>query len=219
MHIQAPNLFQVAKEAYARMSGTPSDRSPWGIDALVVILFAATALEALINEVADLACTASLEDPPSVKAFGDLMKEIDKSRVSIEGKYLLAKWVLSGQAYDKGAQPYQDFTMLIKLRNAVAHVKAFEDVRFEEETGISIQLPKPVRNLEAKNILAVHDVPEDLKHVPMSVSWIGLVCTRAVGRWACNAASAIALSLVEAVPDCSFKCKLGWVVSNFQPVQ
>ena len=39
----------------------------------------------------------------------------------VELKYLMASRILTGSAFDRGSQPYQDFRDLMKLRNHLAH--------------------------------------------------------------------------------------------------
>jgi hypothetical protein len=41
-----------------------------------------------------------------------MLGEAEKSRTSIESKYHLAKFVLSGQPFDKGANPFQTFCII-----------------------------------------------------------------------------------------------------------
>jgi hypothetical protein len=65
---------------------------------------------------------------------GNLLEQLEKDRVQARSKYLLASKLLPGHALDPGAPPYQDFSLLIDLRNALAHPRAqTEPPRFLEQ--------------------------------------------------------------------------------------
>jgi hypothetical protein len=55
---------------------------------------------------------------------------------------LVAYFALTGRAVDQGTQPYQDFVLLVKLRNAFVHAKpiSFALTPDAQDTGIASQL-------------------------------------------------------------------------------
>ena len=170
------------------------------MEALTAIVFAATALEAFINEVADFAAQPLSREPaePSCIAFAGLMEELEKSRASIVSKFWLGKWVLTAAPYDKGVPPYQDFALLIELRNTLVHSRSLDKLDYcDDEVGfvrtVETEAPAVITKLASKHILA--ELPG-----PSAVAWTTLVTTKATARWACNAASAMALSFLEMFP-------------------
>ena len=56
--------------------------------------------------------------------------------------------------------------------------------------------------LRAKNILAEHD-PAD--YVGASPTWLSVLSTRAVARWACNVASDVVLAVLDSIPESDCK--------------
>jgi hypothetical protein len=114
-------LFQVARTAYDRMSSAASDREGKQNDALVALLFSAATLESLVMELALLAGIIG-EEPPLSSAAA-IITEAEKAHGSAQLKFLLAKLALTGETYDKGAPPYQDFALLFDIRNAIVHLK------------------------------------------------------------------------------------------------
>jgi hypothetical protein len=44
-------------------------------------------------------------------------------RVELKDKLILVPYVLFGQSFSKGEQPYQDMALLIRVRNEIAHYK------------------------------------------------------------------------------------------------
>lgn len=111
--------------------------------ALTVYIMTATALEAFINEV----------------CFGPTSKMVSKVPIpaemaedmEIRHKYYLLPLLLWGRTFDRGVQPYQDFDMLIRLRNALVHykMKSFDGsetpkyFKWLREKGLLITSGKP----------------------------------------------------------------------------
>jgi hypothetical protein len=95
--------------------------------ALVSIVFSVVALEAFMNELTELVHDSKHfpgTDPPVISAFGDCMTEAESSHASLQSKFLLGTWLLSGERLDKGTQMYQDFILLVHLRNTLLHFEA-----------------------------------------------------------------------------------------------
>jgi len=184
------------------------------MDALVSIVFAAASLEAFLSEVTYLANeTQGLPDEPSVvSTFASVMEDVEKSRAQIQARFQLARLVLAGKTYTKGAAPYQDFSVLIETRNELVHFKG--DEYFLSAGGPKATAGSPVRvveKLRSLNILhegtpgsitaavgttvhcsTVYD-PVSLSEEPPDArsSFTFLLGTKAVAEWACNAAAQI----------------------------
>jgi len=219
--LSAPVLIGIAKEAAKRTEGATSDNSPGQNDALVAILFSAATIEALLMELGFHAAQQvkifgkfeSLRESmriPQLQAFTDLMAEIEVSKGSIRSKLLMAKYILSGESYDKGASPYQDFDLLFRCRDAIIHLKPERVVQDETE---KTRTDKIVRLLDAKGLCA-----EGLKE---SSSWLQRIATRAISRWSCNVVADVVESLRNCLPivshDVSFFQRTLWAPC-FNPV-
>jgi len=162
--------------------------------------------------------------PLRFTVLGDMMAEMEGSRASLESKVLMAKWILSGTAYRKGEEPFQDFKILMDLRNALAHVRYVDKFEWNVTPGqfagpdVTPELrrsgdpPKVIQGLRSKEVLAIYP--------PSSVSsWIGEITTAAVAFWACNAASDIVHSLLASLPEGSPSEKLRIMYKNmFDPI-
>jgi hypothetical protein len=193
-------LFRHATSAYERIPATPTPRAPAQHEALTSIVFAAAALEAFINELADFSNESVYSEPldPIYIAFAGLIEELEKSRASTASKFWLGKWVLTAKPYDKGAQPYQDFVLLLDLRNTLVHARFLD--RLEQDPNEpggytrSVGPPAIISKLESKGILAESPIS--------AMSWGGQITTKATARWACDTASAIVISFLEGLPKC-----------------
>lgn len=208
------HLFSIAKQAYERTIGDKSDREPGKKDALIAVVFAASSLEAFINELADLA-TAELSQPhsESAKVFASLMDEVENSRGSIRLKFMLAKFVLSGSTYRKDEQLFQDFNNLFMVRNALVHLKPEEEFNITLDGHfIRVKEPKVLKALP-KNILAKYEKKT-------AANWKSMISTQAAAKWACNTAARMVRSIIDVIPESLFKKFADLQYSNtFQPIK
>ena len=193
-------IFAIATRAYQRTKGAEDERSPNKEDAIVAVIFSVAAMETFINEIGTLASMSSgnptyfPHEPPSIRILADLLEEIEGARGgSIRLKFSLARTVLSGGTpYEKGGQLYQDFDLLVSLRNQLIHFKELNEMQWSET-----DVPRIVERLRAKNILA--EFPDS---IPQPIIYFQ---TRAVARWACNTAAAIVQSILDVIPESELK--------------
>jgi hypothetical protein len=159
-------------------------------EAIISVVFAASALEAFINERVDWAVQLCNEqdEPEVVRTFASVLTEAENSRASLESKYKLARWILTGKGYDQGTNPYQDFSLLISLRNSLVHLKPANTLlkRFE---GKGVLLPEDQVAFESL------DDPSE----PMPGSWTERVATKEMAIWACDAASRFVVEFIDSL--------------------
>ena len=154
------------------------------MDALEAIVFSVVALEGFMNEAAELASQpaplviASL--PPAVKAFARLTEEVEQSNLKL--KFLLARHVFTGETYDTGALPFQDFALLVDLRNSLVHYRSLESFDVDQNGVPTFTPAKILDRLRSKQILAEQDPT-------VAASWLLIVATVAVARWSCASAA------------------------------
>ena len=122
-------------------------------------------------------------------------------------KFLLAKVIFTGQAYDKGKPPYQDFKLLMDLRNDIVHLKPTVNPKGEW----SVQPPKSVKSLVSKGVLGKSDTNDK--------SWFRLIGKPDAARWAYNATAEMVQSILKIVPEGSFKRDLAIYGKDFQPIK
>ena len=178
------------------------------MNALVAVVLSAATLEAFINDAVALGkflCSRSddAQEPPEIQNFVVVLEEVEECRGSVELKYMCAKTMLSGQPYDRGTNPYQDYSLLMKLRNCLMHLKHLNDTDYEftDEGKLEVKEPPIVKKLP-QNLL-----PDP--HMTIA-SWMGKIGTQAVARWACNTTVWMTKSFVDALPDSKLKQLLGW---------
>jgi hypothetical protein len=167
MRLWAPNTGALFSVAIAAAKGIEASPRVGGQNAaLVSVVFAAASLEAFLSESAYLAefsqhlaevrAEVFRQDIPErgvPAAFAQVMDDAEDSRASIESKFLLANLVLTGKAYDRGVAPYQDFSRLIDIRNALVHFKSKEYFSKVDGTPAVFNQEKVVDKLKSKNVM------------------------------------------------------------------
>ncbi|HET9182737.1 MAG TPA: hypothetical protein VFP59_11430 [Candidatus Angelobacter sp.] len=202
MYVNAGRLFKNALEI-AR--GTPSNNPAvqTARDALTSILFAAMSVETFINELHHMTHNGMPTASTNLKVLGDLLEEAERSRSSVAAKYQFAKFILSGQAFDKGASPYQDFSLLLDLRNLIVHAKPLEAKMQKDSSGrVSWVEPKIMVRLQSMGLLEITDFQrENTPDTEMLISdLIAEISTQRIATWACESAAAIITDILDAVP-------------------
>jgi hypothetical protein len=201
-------LLGIAADAARSIEASPRDGGQKG--ALISIVFAVVALEAFLNETTELALDFSKYPQglalPVISVFAEFMVEAEKSHASLESKFLLGNWILTGKKLDKGTQIYQDFSLLLQLRNDLLHFKAND--AFEQSAPPEEIHKKLFNRFGNKNILA-----ENAKY--SDGSWTFLIETRAVAEWACRTAAQTLLDFCSKVPQGMLKVTLSHFVRAF----
>lgn len=203
MWISAGSFFSVALSAHRSIPPEHADRAflpnEIGHLPLIAVVFGVASLECFINEIGELSLQQSIpRHPAEVETLGALLKEADESRLSLELKFHLARLALTGQKYDPGTQPYQDFKLLLNLRNWLAHPRPEESEVPPPGANRPATPPTRLEGLRSRNVLA--EFPLDSS--PHQLLWVR---TRAVSRWSCTTVSQMVGSIVEATSPGSLR--------------
>ena len=203
-------MFEFARGAYDQIvHRSPQEQEPGQREAIIAIIFSAFALEAFINELGDFAVQHKGNTKGATSNFvttlAEVMSKLEETRVTVQFKFEWAKYLCLGQWPDRGARPYQDFALLVGLRNDLAHVKGVDIVQAIIEGKEQERRYPAILDKLPKSILA-----------PLSRNdpWIGTIQTLAAARWACNAAAKTVQWILADIPDANFKKTLEHVYSN-----
>jgi hypothetical protein len=192
------SLHGLAKNAYERTKQAPSERSPGQHDALSAIVLSVVSLEAFIGELVEFVrvvfpAPADAERKRG-RALVSMLDLVEEKREQIALKFQLTKFILTGTPYDTGTKPYQDFDLLLSVRNGLIHPKPFVIKPSEPGTPVD-PLHKFREKCRSLNILA--ELPKTDAVAPLST----LIETKAAARWACNTAAEMVHSIFEAPSD------------------
>lgn len=122
----------------------------------------------------------------------------------------MAKWIFSGKGFDKGAAPYQDFSLLVATRNSIVHAKPLDKYEWTDER--TLDLVNPIRILDrlaAKKL--TREVPDNVK-----LSWLSKINTLAMAAWACDTARDMVRSIAAIIPNGPFKIAMDASAKAFE---
>lgn len=199
--VAAVTLYEIAVDARDRTEEHPEQ-------ALVSLIFSFNALEAFINETVTC-CKVTLGGrfAEHEKTFFSVMDDLQKNKASTQNKFELGKLILSGSGWAHNEKPYQDFKLLLKVRNELVHRKS----EFHEDTLIKGQgfpdktlddHPKFFKELESRKLCDTSAVDG---------SWIDLIQTPAFATWCCDTALSMAsefLNSIQDVPESKLKGRM-----------
>jgi hypothetical protein len=129
------------------------------------IAFSALTLEAFINQQFGL-------HPETIEVIRE------ERGMTLTSKWILLPWVLgSGKTFELGAEPFQKFSELVKLRNNIFHFKPTAEVdnskphkRFFSDIVKDIELGKSYFNVVEKMIRKLHVLTDCKTEIPAFLS-------------------------------------------------
>lgn len=187
--INSRALFHIAREACGRAPAAPAQ-------SIVAIAFSAIALESFVNEIVErLDFRTDPHDAAEVTTLRAMAAACDLSSrsASLSTKIQVIHAALTGRALDRGQQPYQDFDLLIMVRNAIVHDRP-ERIESNDDGGRAGLPLSVVRRLAARGIV---DLPDE--SIIVYPAWNSLTDAR-VANWAYDTALTMARTLAEAFP-------------------
>lgn len=205
MFANAGRIFVNAVESCQELSAAGLTSAQIQRRSLAAILFSTISTEAFINELHHQSCfwAGEVNPPGWTKALCEVLGEAEKARASIESKYHLAKYILSGEPFDRGAAPFQTFALLIDIRNLIVHAKPLEAIVRKNEHGKYVwSEPKVMVRLQEMNVVNTQDLQIAIAHNPDRIvaDLVVQISTQATAKWACKAASGIVSAMLDAVP-------------------
>jgi hypothetical protein len=201
-------LFKVARDSAISIKAPA--REGGQTPALVSIVFSVAALEAFLNEISELALEAVLDNPDVICVLGEFLADAERSHASLESKFAVGSWILSGKKFDRGAQSYQNFSLLMRLRNDLVHFKTNDS--FEQEVTPEEIHKNLVSRFKDKNILA-----ENIRSENELGSWTFLVKTKAVAEWSCRTASHMIGEFCAKLPRCGLSLLVDHFANDLNP--
>jgi hypothetical protein len=181
--LSAGLLFAAAREA--------SEEDGFGAyGPLIALIFSAAAIEGFVNE---LIHEFKLQDVPNerTKALSVICSEIDERNASVSLKIQVIASGLQGKPFDPGAQPFQDFALLMRIRNLLMHMRP--QVLELGEDSEPIEHESIVRALAGRGVVT-------LSSSPPNWSTIGILSTPSVARWAYRTAVDIVEAFTKILP-------------------
>lgn len=179
--ISAPQLYKGAVNACKRAKASTSE-SDVREHSMAAVLQACTALEGLINELAQLTRKAlTFPSNRQLRTFADLLCQAEDAHCPVRLKYQMALASLVGYTFKKDRDPYRDFDLLFSVRDRLMHhrLEGLEDPH--------------------KLVDRLHEIGLcDERGADPSAAWFETALTVPTAIWACNAAAKMAAAIRKA---------------------
>ena len=180
-----------------------------GQEAIVAIVFSALAVEGFVNHLATLTSGPLAErSGEELRAFAGIMGDLEDQRVGVETKIQMAYYVLTREVLDRGALPYQDFSLLVDLRNGLVHSRP-ERIDWPPRTDWNPH--RLVQRLVDRKVIPKPSSGQ-------APQFQAVVCCHEVACWAYNLALTMMNFLIEALPAGDFKESSAFIAGNFPPI-
>jgi hypothetical protein len=170
--------------------------------AIGAIVMSAASIEGFLNEMLERFSFYNAarpqfkksELPRKVLALGRLSAELEGRNASVHLKVQLFVATLRGSPWDRGQQPYQDFDLLFRLRNAILHLKPES---FDSDVLTNAELHPLLRSLDARVPLKRFGGPK-LRNRMLGIAIA--VQEPAVAQWAYDTCIRTCLALADCLP-------------------
>jgi len=173
-------------------------------ESIVGIIFSAMAIETFLNEVIEQGSglqhiLISKAEKERIQTMTSVLGKLEEQRVSLRAKIEMAHFILKGKSLDTGGLPYQDFSLLIDLRNALVH-KRPETFETALPLDLSVTIkPHPLVNRLAKRKI----IPLPPKR--SAPQWETYISVPEVAVWAHNLAIDMVKFMVNLFRDAHLK--------------
>lgn len=179
----------------------------WSFEAVVAIVLAAASTEAFINEVGEcINFYRGRAEPwrsvrPELRTLADVLDQLEEEHASPQLKYLMTGVVLSAP-FDRGTNPFQDFSTLVTVRNQMIHLKARDTWQQDANRSFHATWPKVVSSLKQRGLAkGISSVVPNAANETVS-SFDGLQTPEMAG-WACRTALNLVAATLKRLPDYS----------------
>jgi hypothetical protein len=185
-YLHAERLWLFAREV-ATQAKNAADPVPCRISA---VLFAAASVEAFLNELPWIA--SQVWEDKRALALSEILSDAEDDRTPTRVKLSIAVVALGGRL-DKGAQPYQEFALLFRIRDEITHPKV-HTVRLINEATVEVQPAKLMSTLRSRGLVSFG--PEGPRRAFFSV-----IATAEMAQWALDTARATISHVVDLLGD------------------
>jgi hypothetical protein len=187
-------------------------------DALTAIIEAAAAIEGFLNELSDgVHVEQSINEEmaqrgeparyrilPGLDSFAKEWDRIEAEYGRTTQKCVAALQCLSGALFDRGTELYQNLADLIRLRECLMHLRTRDVIRpMRGSTGpeATLTIGEPEGRIKFIKRLMQKGLTWQAADADIGTTWVYLLETPAMADWACRAARAMILAILNLIPD------------------
>ena len=224
--LSAPRFFEIAQSTYQRARYQNLNFADGGQnDAIIAVTFSVMSVEAFLNELIELAKEREESEAKSLCQIEPLLKSWE----GIETILLSASSSTSDTPFQRDRQPFQDFNLLVRVRNRLVHLlagdKITDGLRDEHQKilsalkshGVTIADQNIHIDRDDQELMGKYgDILSDQEVNSIPLPFIYAVATQSVAEWSCQVASTIITTFINNMRNSSFKSLLQQYSKSFQ---
>lgn len=182
--------------------------------AISALVFSFLGTEGFVNTLASISPKdiPGKDAPAKALQLHDALAELEHTKESLTSKIQIAKIILSGVRYDPGVPPFQDFRILVRIRNQLVHHHPQHIYGQVGKDDFGTEFPTFLRDLESRSLI----MPFDRKVVQ---SWEGLISTPQVAEWAYRSVHTVITDLVASYPPCPIKRIMEMMIPELKEIE
>lgn len=196
------NVLHLAKAAYERSKMQPSE-------AVVCLILAAASVEAFFNEM--VAQARSYRNKAQLVAFADLLGQLDSDHARLGTKLKIAHFLFQHKLLDAGRLPYQDYELLVTVRNSILHMRP-DQFSWAPGKEFDLEPNKLVKRLTQRKIIKAPPP----RHAPFLYTCLQQA---EVARWAYNTAVKMIKYLIDLAPASAFRSQLSFQAQALEEIK
>lgn len=181
-------------------------------ESISAIILSAISFEAFINELEDtLSRYVSDKDPISLKTLKYFLRDLEDGKASIKLKVHSIFYILTQSIPKKGELPYQDFSLLIDLRNYFVHSKPETFIWDVDKTDKGYDHHKLLKKLASRKVIKL---PKSGQRQSSSQ----YILCHEVADWACVTVEKMIKEIVAVIPRTTFDRMLSFLTQSTQNI-
>jgi len=228
--LSAGKFIEIAQSAYQRSRYQKLNFADGGQDdAIIAVIFSVMAVEAFLNELVELA--RDREEAEAQSLFSTI-EPLLQTNERIETRLFQASCSTSVIPFNKGGLPFQDFKILVGVRNRLVHLFAGDTITdgfiekhktildalntLKKRGVIVADLQIPIDREQTQIMEKYSTILSDPTIHSIPLPFIYAVSTQSVAEWSCKVASEIITTFIHDMRDSPFKNLLQQYSISFQ---
>lgn len=182
-----------------------------GSSAVIALFLAATSFEAFLNDLADFVMMLYRQDEPwELRAFAEICALLEEKRQSVMTRLEVGIFILSHEPVDRGSQPFQDFDLLMALRNGFVHKRPESAPLPSPPDTDELKPHRLVSRLADRKVI---EAPEG-SDAPFLLQYLE---TPTVAQWAISTVLLMGAELLQALPPSNTASAANGVFVQMRP--
>lgn len=170
-------------------------------DCQITIILAAQTLESFFNELAIIKNFIDQEYiTPQIETLCEILSELEQSKGSLKLKLLNTEFILNGSSEFKSSELYENFNLLISLRNRIVHPRPIK-------VTDTVKNDKLFKSFNSKKLTDYYNNESTIER-----SILYYLMNIKVAQWAMDTVKGLILHFIDSLPSKEAQVAMGIVL-------